>query len=52
MRNLYKYEYTMKLLYEIMEYFESYILKKKKIEEKSEVDIDEYEKGENNSPEF
>lgn len=32
MRNLYKYEYTMKVLYEIMQYFENYILKRKKLE--------------------
>jgi hypothetical protein len=52
MRNLYKYEYTMKVLYEIMEYFENYLLKKKKLDDKSEADVEDYEKTENNSPEF
>ncbi len=52
MRNLYKYEYTMKVLYEIMEYFESYLLKKKKLDDKSEADAEDYEKGDSNSPEF
>jgi hypothetical protein len=49
---MYRYEYTMKVLYEVMEYFENYILKKKKIEEKSEVDINDYEKADYNFAEF